>query len=352
MGFEGGEGFREIDEGKDRMKNIEKNIEKRRNRYFEDLEPSAEQGFSDDEDNGWYFEDLEPSAEQGFSDDENQDSNGFDISQPTIEYTAFSDEIEEDENKKQDSTPSQKCLDKVKDVEEVEFDPVYKQLISLYKKFEIDDPAAIEENYNKAIELISNLNYSSEDITEFSRNLIQIQDDPDFEYKAGIFISALINKSNEDEFKIVTKGSKSMSYLGYKNTKKIVIDGDAGDMLGYKMSNQNSKITVLGNAGDSVGKEMNGGFIVVQGDAGDRIGEKMKNGSIIVIGDAGFVVGKEMENGFIRIDGSARRGVGYEMKGGQISITNKTPINFISTNCSGEIWYEYKLFIKNGKRAF
>ena len=346
MEFEGGECFREVDEGKDKHKNVEnaekKNIEKRKEntRYFENSQPTMEE----DPALSLKLRDYEP---KGAIDD----NEGLDISQPTMEEYNLDLDIN-DENKKQDSTHSQKCLDQVKDVEEVQFDPVYKRLINLYKKFEIDDPAAIEENYSKALELISNLNYSSEDINEFSRNIKEIQDDPDFEYKAGIFISALINKSNENEFKIVTKGSISMSYLGYKNTKKIVIDGDAGDMLGYKMSDQNSKITVLGNAGDSVGKEMNGGFIVVQGDAGDRIGEKMKNGSIIVIGDAGFVVGKEMENGFIRIDGSARRGVGYEMKGGQISITNKTSINFISTNCTGEIWYEYKLLVKDGKRVF
>ncbi|RLF11192.1 MAG: formylmethanofuran dehydrogenase subunit C [Thermoprotei archaeon] len=108
---------------------------------------------------------------------------------------------------------------------------------------------------------------------------------------------------------------------------KIVIKGDVGHYLGFKM--KGGSIEVHGNVGLWLGGKMKGGEIVVFGNAGDCVGgalrgelpgKGMKKGTIIIHGNAGAEVGKGMSGGSIIVDGNVGPLPGVDMRGGNIGI--------------------------------
>ena len=157
------------------------------------------------------------------------------------------------------------------------------------------------DDYDNAIELIRRINYSSQDITEFSKALFKYQNEWNFEEKSGIFLSALINNCIDDEITIVTKNiDKKLKLVGFKNEKNFVVDGDVGDSLGLGMS---------------------GGSIVINGNAGDYIGWYMKDGCIFINGNAGKAIGFEMSGGSIYIRGKYIS-ISSNIKNGKIYVKN------------------------------
>jgi len=226
----------------------------------------------------------------------------------------------------------------------------------------------------------------SERITEFSLLLGEYENNKYFENFTGLYLSALINKSKDKDFKIITNGlSKTIDYIGYENAKNIDVNGNAGDKVGDGMKNgeitingnagdevgyymedgeitingnagygvgdgmKDGKITINGNAGNYVGDIMENGKITVNGNAGDEVGWYMKNGGITVNGNAGNWVGGIMENGKITINGNAEVGVGWHMERGKIHLNGdyKSLSDFIH---GGNIYHKDKLIVKNGRR--
>src|SRR5208283_919434 len=169
--------------------------------------------------------------------------------------------------------------------------------------------------YNKILDTIKNHDYSAKDVESFSILLAGFQDEREFSDKAGLFLSALINNCHGDGFIIRTAHiSVPIHQLGYRNTKNVTVEGDAGDDFGIGMGG--GTLIVVGHAGVRVGLLMGMGTLIVRGNAGNFLGEKMKNGSIRVEGDAEHNAGCEMKGGTITVNGKAGHVVGDRMEGG------------------------------------
>jgi formylmethanofuran dehydrogenase subunit C len=130
---------------------------------------------------------------------------------------------------------------------------------------------------------LEGIDCSSKDIEDFCVVLAQFQDEKEFSIKAGLFLSALIKYSKNTEFVIHTAHLVvPINYIGYRNTKDIVVVGNAGNTVGDEM--RSGTITVKGNVRDYAGNEMKGGSIYVEGDVGERVGCLMDGGEIYIRG--------------------------------------------------------------------
>lgn len=166
------------------------------------------------------------------------------------------------------------------------------------------DGSGFGQCYEDALAAVKLLNYSTSDVENFSLALAvaQFQDEERFGGKAGLFLSALINNGKDTDYIIHTVHLTLPLYrIGYKNTKNIIVNGDAGIIIGSSM--EGGSITVNGNAGNRVGNSMKGGTITVKGDAGAEVGCSMNGGIVTVEGNAGEAVGNYMKSGEIRIGG-------------------------------------------------
>jgi hypothetical protein len=175
------------------------------------------------------------------------------------------------------------------------------------------------ENHCAILQIVENLQYSAIDVEGFSLMLEEFQNENNFEEKAGIFLSALINSGNDSDYIIHTRHLTYIpACLGCFNEKNIIVKGDAGDNIGKNM--RGGSITIEGNAGNQIGWRMKDGSITVGGDIGLQVGLKMKNGSITVRGDAEGWIGDGMEGGSITIEGYAGMEVGSNMADGEIRL--------------------------------
>ena len=167
--------------------------------------------------------------------------------------------------------------------------------------------------------MISGLGYSASDVQNFSATLAEFQGENEFQRKAGLFLSTLINNCEDKEFVIHTGHLvERVDYLGSRNTKKITVDGHVGRRVGEWM--HGGKITVGGNTGEDAGCEMMGGTITVEGNAGEGIGLGMEGGAIRVEGSAGDYAGAWMKGGAIAVNGDIGRRIGWQMDHGWITV--------------------------------
>lgn len=106
----------------------------------------------------------------------------------------------------------------------------------------------------------------------------------------GTYISALINKSKDKEFRIQLRNLKTfVEFLGYENNgKSIVINGNTGN-VGHEM--RDGKIVVNGDCNSFAGYRMEGGIIKITGYC-HLPGYQMISGSIYFEGDYGGVYKK------------------------------------------------------------
>lgn len=118
----------------------------------------------------------------------------------------------------------------------------------------------------------------------------------------GLFVSAMLDGADEGEMQL--PDMDGVHYLGYRNTKDIVVDGGTGS---------------------SPAAEMSGGRMHIKGDVGRRAGYEMQGGTVIVEGDAGRNAGKEMHGGDMEIHGSVGEQPGFLMKRGSITIHEGSP---------------------------
>ena len=137
-----------------------------------------------------------------------------------------------------------------------------KKLKGEFRMFERNSDA--EDDYRSAVWHTWVLTYSSKEVTNFSIALVEFQHEEVFSTKAGLFLSALINESNGKNFTVITEHlEKPIDWLGYENTKNIIVQGNVGDCVGEDM--KCGKITIQGNAREDVGYRMTGGSIYVGG---------------------------------------------------------------------------------------
>jgi hypothetical protein len=172
------------------------------------------------------------------------------------------------------------------------------------------------ENYKPIQQIVKNLQYEARDVEEFSVLLAEFQDEKYFSWKAGLFLSALINCGKDSDYIIHTQHLVRLpTFLGYRNEKNIIVNGNAGGNVGEGM--KTGSITINGNVGTYIGTGMKGGSITVEGNV-ETFGWEMQNGSILVKGDAGDYVGQGMRGGQITVNGNVGSEVGLHMVGGEI----------------------------------
>jgi formylmethanofuran dehydrogenase subunit C len=154
--------------------------------------------------------------------------------------------------------------------------------------------------YSAAVKSIQELKYDQDDIEEFcdeldSSNKISYM----ISGPAGIYLSALINQSQEDRIVLRLKDyQKTFHFIGYRlpDTKTLLLQG---------------------NVGDFTGANLNGGRLVVEGAAGNWCGAGMIKGEILVTESTGRNTGEWMRGGEIHVDGWIR-GLGKTALRGRI----------------------------------
>jgi hypothetical protein len=141
-----------------------------------------------------------------------------------------------------------------------------------------------EQGYNDLKKMIK-FTPTSKEITDFSilmsdysDEFISDRDKDTFETNSGLYLSALINKSNEQEIIINTRHLHLLpDYLGkYNNGKIISVNGDAGRHLGDKMLAGN---IYARDARSFLGSFLTGGIIYVK-NARKFVGDYMQGGTI------------------------------------------------------------------------
>ncbi len=181
---------------------------------------------------------------------------------------------------------------------------------------------SIDRYYLRICTILKELKYSSKDVEKFSIALADFQDDERFSFKAGTFLSALVNNCQDQDFVIQTKHfSVLVAHLGLRNIKNVTINGDVDHHLAYRM--KKGTIVVNGNVGDNPGLGMRNGAIIINGNAGEMVGLMMKNGTIIVNGNTDECAGACMFNGSIKINGNTGRSVGFMMQGGEVHVNGE-----------------------------
>jgi hypothetical protein len=135
---------------------------------------------------------------------------------------------------------------------------------------EVIDPR--EEKYQEALKLAEQVDYKEEDLQEFlsgdwHESFEEVLDGtrifPRFKID-GLFVSAFAERLDCDEVVLPCLGDTG--YLGYKNEKDLVIEGDAAVKLGRKM--KGGSIHVEGSV-NSCGGESQGGEIRVKEEIDD-----------------------------------------------------------------------------------
>jgi hypothetical protein len=173
-----------------------------------------------------------------------------------------------------------------------------------------------DSKYPDMLAKIRDIRYSAQDIEAFSIALAGFQNMRQPSFKAGLYLSALINNCDESMFAIHSDHlGRPLDCLGYRNRKEIVVEGSVGREVGFEM--EGGAIIVKGDAGHCLGEFMRGGSITVEGDAGAGVGSMMRCGRIIVNGDAGERVGEDMGGGEIHLNGGYG-GIFKDFGGGRI----------------------------------
>jgi hypothetical protein len=180
------------------------------------------------------------------------------------------------------------------------------------------DPRKPEGAYRQAATAVRFLTCDAKDIEKFSLMLRMFNQDSKFRWKAGFFLSALINYSGDENFVVHTKALHTrIDFLGFRNTKNILVNGSVGSKLGCSM--KKGLMHINGDAKTWVGDGMKGGHVIIEGSVVSDVGIYMKGGAITVKGNVGSRVGCHMSGGRIDVEGSAQD-VGLGMSGGTISV--------------------------------
>ncbi|MFN7990709.1 MAG: hypothetical protein U0R44_00980 [Candidatus Micrarchaeia archaeon] len=111
---------------------------------------------------------------------------------------------------------------------------------------------------------IKEMNYSRDDVREFSRQLGRFRHEADFGYRAQRVLNALISHGREDDYILdIGPAGALINSLGYYNTRRVTINGDAGDTLAFEMNG--GVLTLNGDAGKMVAAKMSGGVVILNG---------------------------------------------------------------------------------------
>ncbi|MDY7030861.1 MAG: hypothetical protein SVY10_03005 [Thermodesulfobacteriota bacterium] len=153
------------------------------------------------------------------------------------------------------------------------------------------------ETYSKAKEVISDLEYTAEDIEEFCYELDSNERLPYLiTGPSGIYISALCNHAKETEITLkLNELKRKMHLIGYQlpEGKRLIVEGDMGNFIGTRLE---------------------GGELIIEGCVKDWVGAGMRKGKITVRKYAGYHTAEWMMDGEIWVEGKIR-GIGKIING-------------------------------------
>jgi glutamate synthase domain-containing protein 3 len=156
------------------------------------------------------------------------------------------------------------------------------------------------------------------------------------DYEQEQLLEAL-QQINEKEIEINDCYGERYIACGWKNKKRLIIRGTAGNNLGAFA--QGPEILLYGNAQEGVANTISDGRIIVHGRVGDIAGYGMRGGELFIRNDAGYRLGIHMKaykdkQPLIIVGGCAGAFAGEYMAGGNIIILGlekKSPL--IGTYC-------------------
>ena len=200
-------------------------------------------------------------------------------------------------------------------------DEVYNRLVNAYSNTQRNEVQYLYFGayYSEAIneckqglekELLNMDNLNEEVIQRISDyiNKKQIFNDfsPTDSAKAGIFLTKLIEISPLTEITLKLERGSGIDCFGYgfAGKKKIIVDGDLGNRIGYCM--KSGELEINGNVFGICGVDMRSGSIKIKGNARGDIGKRMKGGEIEIGGNAKGYVAQDMKGGTIHINGDQK----------------------------------------------
>jgi len=140
------------------------------------------------------------------------------------------------------------------------------------------------EYYEKIEPSLKDINYSKEDVYAFIEELALYQHEKEFEWQAGVFLSALINTGKDDKYSFSVSHLPGIGYIGFKNEKNLIIEGNLTGDLGNSMIS--GTIILIGNVNGYLAAGMEGGEIVVWGDVYfDETADSIEGGKITIFGN-------------------------------------------------------------------
>ena len=131
----------------------------------------------------------------------------------------------------------------------------------------------------------------------------------------GYYLSALCNKCPDDEISLNFFLDKTFWDFGYKNTKKLLVNGNLGSSIGAYM--RKGELIVNGTVESDLGECMKGGRIIVNGTAWVNVGHYMSGGEIHLNGDY-TSISRETEGGHIYHNGKRIIKEGIALKSAKI----------------------------------
>ena len=154
--------------------------------------------------------------------------------------------------------------------------------------------------YGAAVERLRHLKFDPEDIDAFCTKLDRTNRIPYLiPGPAGLFISALVNLSQEDHIQLRLEDfQRKLHFLGYG-----LVEGKT--------------LTIHGDAGDFTGAGLSGGRLMIQGSTGNWCGAGMLSGEIWVGKHTGRNTGEWIQGGQIQVAGQIHS-LGKNLYGGQI----------------------------------
>jgi len=204
----------------------------------------------------------------------------------------------------------------------VEKDAKLEELLAMIRSIKLESRWDSRELYKRIEPSTRGHHFSSNDIAKFSLALAECAGEVQFDVKAGLLLSALMNNCQDERFSIFTSQlERHPSFLGFRNTKHVEVNGPLSGDAGYWMES---------------------GSLLVKGDVKGDAGYGIAGGSIIVEGDVWGGTGSCMHGGRIEVKGNASGTVGDWMEGGEITLWKKyvdIGVNYMR----GKIYHEGKL---------
>ncbi len=166
-------------------------------------------------------------------------------------------------------------------------------------------------------DLVKDVFYTVKDVFDFSVMLKKYEKQKGFSF-TGLFLSALINNSEKNDFKIITSHLyNKIDLVGFFNKKNLTVIGDVGQKAAWSMK---------------------GGEIVITGNTGTHTGMGMKAGKLMVEGSTDYSAGAGMQGGKLIINGSSGDYVGLISRGGEIYIYGE--IKGMRANCKAKVYHK------------